>query len=278
MPVIAMTQEMGSLGKDVAMHLAQSMNLQVMRHEVVDHIAEQMDKPKSAIRRVRQGKASFVERFTIDQRDLAIYTAEEVCELAERGNIILRGWGATCILRPVPHVACIRITRSFAKRVEWLMANLGSNDPEFAEAEIRRSDMAHSSRIQQLYGVKWGDPMLYDLVLNMDRLSVESAAEQIRVLVSRPEFQETPQSMEKLKSLTLEAEIRAALRHHPATHNTSVTIEASGQGEIILDGVVLSEKERKEVEKLAAAVPGVQRIDNRLRPMKTSKLFPSAKE
>lgn len=278
MPVIAMTQEMGSLGKDVAMHLAKTMNLEVMRHEVVDHIAEQMDVPKSAIRRVRQGKASILERFTIDQRDLAIYTAEEVCELAERGNTILRGWGATCILRPVSHVACIRITRSFNKRVEWLMANLEIDDAEFAEAEIRRSDNAHSYRIQQLYGVKWGDPLLYDLVLNMDRLSVEVAAEQIRHLVSRPEFQETPESREKLKNLTLEAEIRAALRHHPATHNTSVTIEVAGGGEVVLCGIVVNPKERKEVEKLAAAVPGVQRIDNRLRPMATSKLFPSSKE
>lgn len=278
MPVIAMTQEMGSLGKDVAMHLAKTMNLAVMRHEVVDHIAEQMDLPKSAIRRVRQGKASFVERMKIDQRDLAIYTAEEVCELAEQGNIILRGWGATCILRPVQHVACVRITRSFEKRVEWLKANLHTDDTEFAEAEIRRSDTAHGSRIRQLYGVRWGDPVLYDLVLNMDQLSVETAASMIQHLVSRPEFQETPQSRQKLKNLTLEAEIRAALRHHPATHNTSITIEARDDGAIVLCGIVISKAERDEVEKLALAVPGVKQIDNRLRPMATSKLFPSAKE
>lgn len=278
MPVIAMTQEMGSLGKDVAMHLAGLMNLEVMRHEVVDHIAEQMEVPKSAIRRIRQGKASMVERFKIDQRDLAIYTAEEVCELADRGNIILRGWGATCILRPVPHVACVRITRSFEKRVEWLMANLATQDKEFAEGEIRRSDEAHGSRIRQLYGVRWGDPVLYDLVLNMDRLTVETAAEQIRLLVSRPELQETPESRETLKNLTLEAEIRAAIRHHPATHNTSITIEVTGSGHVVLCGIVLREKERKEVERLAEAVPGVHSIDNRLRPMATSKLFPSSKE
>lgn len=278
MAVIAMTQEMGSLGKDVAMHLAQAMNLRVMRHEVVDHIAEQMDVSKSAIRRMRQGKASLIERFTIDQRDLAIYTAEEVCELAEQGNIILRGWGATCILRPVSHVACTRITRSFDRRVDWLMANLDTSDREFAEAEVRRSDAAHGSRIRDLYGVRWGDPMLYDLVLNMDRLSVETAAEQIRSLVGRPEFQETPESRRRLDNLTLEAEIRAALRHHPATHNTSVTIEVAGDGKVVLCGIVLSHGEGWEVEKLVAAVPGVLSIDNRLRPMATSKLFPSAKE
>ena len=39
MPVVAMTHEMGSLAKDVALQLAQELNLAVMRHEVVDHVA-----------------------------------------------------------------------------------------------------------------------------------------------------------------------------------------------------------------------------------------------
>ena len=34
MPVIAMTQEMGSLAKDVSLQLAEAMGLAVMRHEV----------------------------------------------------------------------------------------------------------------------------------------------------------------------------------------------------------------------------------------------------
>jgi len=45
MPVIALTQEMGSLAKDVALQLAQTMNLAVMRHEVVEHVTHQSDQP-----------------------------------------------------------------------------------------------------------------------------------------------------------------------------------------------------------------------------------------
>ena len=105
--------------------------------------------------------------------------------------MVLRGWGATCLLRPVPHVVCVRVTRSLAKRVEWLMADLDTDDAEFAEAEIRRSDDAHAARMHEQFGVTWGDPVLYDLVLNTDRLSVDSCVEQIAQLVRRPEFAET---------------------------------------------------------------------------------------
>ena len=86
----------------------------------------------------------------------------------------LRGWGATCLLRPVPHVVCVRVTCSFAKRVAWLQEHLGNDDVGFAEDEIRRSDRAHAARMHAQFGVTWGDPLLYDLVLNTDRVSVES--------------------------------------------------------------------------------------------------------
>ena len=99
MPVIAMTQEMGSLAKDVALQLAQAMNLTVMRHEIIDHVADKMSVSKSLIGRLRGGKAGLVERLTTDQRSVTLYTAEELFALADRGNVVLRGWGATVLLR-----------------------------------------------------------------------------------------------------------------------------------------------------------------------------------
>uniref|UniRef100_UPI0035B01B4B cytidylate kinase-like family protein n=1 Tax=Hylemonella sp. TaxID=2066020 RepID=UPI0035B01B4B len=188
MAVIAMTQEMGSLAKDVATELAATMNLTMLRHEVVDHVAGKMHVSSSLIKRLREGKAGLIERATADTASMALYTAEELFELANRGNVVLRGWGATCLLRPVPHVVTVRITRSFPKRVEWLMNHLETDDRDFAESEIRRSDHAHATRMHQLFGVTWGDPVLYDLVLNTDRLSVHSCVEQIRQLTQRPEF------------------------------------------------------------------------------------------
>jgi cytidylate kinase len=276
MPTIAMTQEMGSLSKDVALQLTQTMNLTVLRHEMADHVAGKMRIPTSLINRLREGKAGLVERMSTDQERLALYTAEQVLELANRGQVVLRGWGATCLLRSVPHVVCIRVTRSFKKRVEWLMENLEIDDREFAEAEIRRSDEAHASRMHQQFGVTWGDPLLYDLVLNTDRLTVESCVEQIRLLAGRPEFQESPESHAILANLTLETQIRAALRKQVATQNTNVSIE-SRSGKVTLRGIVLNAHERTETEKIATALAGVHSVANELRLMTNSRQFVAAR-
>lgn len=276
MPVIAMTQEMGSLAKDVAMHLAQTQNLAVMRHEVIDHLAEKMDISKSVIRRLREGRAGFVDRVTTDEEGMAIYTAEEVFELANKGNVVLRGWGATCLLRPVPHVVTVRITRSMNNRVAWLMGHLETDDADFAEAEIRRSDAAHAARMHQQFGVTWGDPVLYDLVLNTDRISVESCVSQIMNLANRPEFQETKASQAALANMTLEMHVRAALKSAVASHDVNVTIEASN-GRVTLSGIVLRADELAAAGKVAAGVAGVVSIDNQLRLMANSKLYSSGK-
>jgi cytidylate kinase len=276
MPVIAMTQEMGSLAKDVALQLAQAAGLSVMRHEVLDNVASKMHVPGSLISRLRAGKAGLVERLSTDQERVAIYTEQELYALASRGNVVLRGWGATALLRAVPHVVTVRVTRSFDQRVDWLMEHLGTDDRSFAQAEVRRSDHAHASRMHSLYGVTWGDPVLHDLVLNTDRLSVDTCVALIQQLAARPEFQETPASHAMLANLTLAAAARAALKDDPSTSDLRIAIESDG-GTVILSGIVLNEQERAAAARVAATVPGATGVDDRLRLMVVKRRFASAK-
>lgn len=276
MPVIALTQEMGSLAKDVAIELARSMNLTTMRHEVVDHVAGKMHVPSSLIKRLREGKSGLIERVTTDSERVALYTAEELFELANKGNVVLRGWGASCLLRPVPHVVCVRITRSFDKRVEWLMQHLETDDREFAAAEVRRSDNAHAARMHQQFGVTWGDPVLYDLVLNTDRLSVPTCVEMISRLCGRPEFQETAASRQLLAGLTLSTHVRSALKSDAQTEHVNITIVADN-GRVTLSGIVLNAEERAAIEQVVGKVPGVSGIEDRLRTMTPGRTFTYAK-
>jgi cytidylate kinase len=273
MTVIALTQEMGSLAKDVAERVAKDLGLEVMRHEVADAVSSRMHVPTSLIHRLREGKLGTIERLRADRASMAVYMTEELLDVAARGDVVLRGWGATCVLRQVPHVVCVRVTRSFEKRVAWLQQQLGSDDIGFVEEEIRRSDRAHAARMNAQFGVTWGDPLLYDIVLNTDRVSVESCAEQIAALSRRPEFAETEASRAMLENMAVEARVRAALRADEATRDVDVTV-ASDRGRVVLSGMVLDADELPAAERVAAAVPGVAAVENRLRVMARSKLFP----
>jgi cytidylate kinase len=276
MPVIALTQGMGSLAQDVAEQLAQELALATLQHEVAEHVAQRMHVSRSLISRLRAGKAGPIERFTADRTSIAVYTAEDVLETAARGNVVLRGWGATALLRSVPHVPCIRIMRPFDKRVAWLMAELDTDDRELAENEIRRSDHANATRMHDQFGVDWGDPVLFDLVLNTDRLSVDTCVQQIKALLARPEFAETAESQALLRGMALSAHVRAALRGHDSTHDVDVSIEAHG-GVVTLSGIVVGEAERGAAEVVAAGVAGVSQVQNKLRVMVVPRMFPQVR-
>eukprot|EP01034_Spumella_vulgaris_P018125 gene18125-23140_t len=51
---------MGSLAKDVSVQLAEEMGLELMRHEVIERVADRMQVSTSLIGRLRGGKAGFV--------------------------------------------------------------------------------------------------------------------------------------------------------------------------------------------------------------------------
>lgn len=264
MPVIAMNQEMASLGKDVAQALAEELSLAQVTHEVVDHVAHKMHARKSLIRRVMDGKAGMLDRMRTDSRSVSTYVAEEVFELAARGNIIIRGWGATYLLRTIPHVPCVRVCASLERRVAWLMRRLDTDDEDVIRHELRRSDAAHAHNMRQRFGVSWGDPLLYDLVLNTDRLSVSGCVDQIKSLLSLPEFHETPESRRLLANAALEAHIRAALKAADDTEHVNITISVDDE-RIALEGIATNDAERKAAERIVRNVSGQREIDNRLK-------------
>ena len=117
MPVIAMTQEMATLGKDVALGVCEALGLQQVRHEVGDVVAGRMQVKKSLIRRIREGKASKIEKWAADEKTISIFTAEEVYDLAVKGGVLIRGWGGTLLLRDVPHIPRIRVCAPSEVRV-----------------------------------------------------------------------------------------------------------------------------------------------------------------
>ena len=85
MTVIAMTREMGTLGKDVAAGVAERLGIEVVHHELVERqLAEQLEMTESAVHRFLEGEASMWERWKIDSKKLSRFTAVDLLELATR--------------------------------------------------------------------------------------------------------------------------------------------------------------------------------------------------
>ncbi len=265
MPLVAITREMGSLGKDVAAGLSDALKVPLVYHEVTDHLADRMRVRKSHVIRLLEGKANLFERLTADKTSLSIFTADEIVNMAmqESGGVI-RGWGATHLLREVPHAVCVRICAPFEVRKKRMLERTGSSDADKVAEEIQQNDEAHTAIMRRNFGVQWTDSENYDLVLNTERVSVKECVERVKGLVGSPEFAETDQSRQKLSDLALAWQVRASLRLSPRTRTLRVSATAD-RGRVTLSGVVDSAEERKDACEVAAAVAGVRELEDHLR-------------
>jgi cytidylate kinase len=194
MAVISMPREMGSGGRDVAIGLADRLGLQILHYEVVRRVADRAKLHESAVQRFLEGRDNPLERWRLKRKKLDYYSAGEIIDIAEAGNVIIRGWGGTQILRPVSHVVSVRVCAPIEHRVQTLCERIGLEDPEQARAEIEGNDAAQERVTRRLYGVDWRDPLYYDLVLNTERVSVAECVDQIVRLTELSTFRETPES------------------------------------------------------------------------------------
>jgi cytidylate kinase len=268
MPIIAITREMGSLGKDVAAALGDELGLPVIYHEVIDHLADRMRVRKSHVIRLLDGSAGLLERLSADETSLSIFTADEIYAIAAGakggGGAIIRGWGATHLLREVPHALSVRVCAPFELRKQRMMKRLATDDEERVGDEIRINDEAHTAIMRRHFGLQWTEPEHYDIVLNTKRVTVGECVAEVMALARAPQFAETEASRQKLDDLALAARVRAALRRSPETRDAPVQV-ASETGRITLSGASSTDEMLAFVE-VASAVPGVRDVAYRTHP------------
>ena len=108
-------------------------------------------------------------------RTLAHNTAETILRLAALGNVVVIGRGANIITSKVDAAFHVRLVGSLPNRVHRVMAS-AQLDEEAATASVRDKDLGRARYVKKYYGEDIDDPLLYDLVINTDRVPYAVAA------------------------------------------------------------------------------------------------------
>jgi len=260
MAIVAITREMGTLGKDVATGLGRALGVPVIYHEVIDHLADRMRVRKSHVIRLLDGSAGLLERLTADKTSMAIFSADEIFDLAlKNGGAVIRGWGATHLLRDVPSAVCVRVCAPKELRKQRMMERLDTDDAAAVGEEIRMNDEAHTAIMKRHFGLNWTEPEHYDVVLNTERVAIDDCIEEVLGLVRSPEFADTDEARKQLENLALAARVKAALRRAAETRDTKLEVDCD-DGEVTLIGDPGSTEDKLAAVEVAVTVPGVKDI------------------
>ena len=271
MPLIAMNREMGSLGRDVAAGLEQALGMKVRHHEIIDHLANRARIRKSHVISFLEGRQGLLERLTTDQLRLRILTADEILSMAESDDaVILRGWGATSLLKDVPHVVRVCVSASRRTRVQRMMNRLDTNDIGKVERIVDQNDESARAVMRRHFHIEPRDINEYDMGFNTDRVSVDQCVDEVVKMVKSPQFAETEASRAVLRNVALEHHVRAALRTHSSTSHCAVRVQAKA-GHVSLYGTVDYIEQSEACSDIAKRIKGVRVIENHLHIAETGR-------
>ena len=102
-------------------------------------------------------------------------TTDTILRLAELGNVILIGRGATVITSKLDYVFHVRIVGSLERRVKRIQ-EVGDLSKKAALHLIRREDRGRERYLKKYFHIDLNDPLLYHLVINTDLVTYEEAA------------------------------------------------------------------------------------------------------
>jgi len=180
MTVIAMTREIGSHGSEVAAGVAATLGLEIINSEiVVPHVAGSLGVEHSAVQRYLDGKASLFDRWQIDTRKLSQHTLDQILDLALKDNVLIRGWGAAALFQGIRGIICVRVCAPMAHRVRVMMERLGTKDAEAMQHEIERFDAGHSRATRAAFNFDWNDALMYHIVLNSARVTIDASVKAV---------------------------------------------------------------------------------------------------
>lgn len=258
MSIVAISQTLGSLGDEIGHELARNLSCEFVDREIILQAAERFGEGVMELEHATEEKPTLWERFTETRRRYLTYVEAIVWELAARDNVVLSGRGAPIVLQKVRHALRVRISGSEGLRAKRVEHRQGLT-PAAAADLVRQSDRDRASRVKFLYHVDWDDPLLYDLVLNTDRLAVTEAARLIQEVLRSERLQPTPDSLADVKDLSLTTHAKAVLLADPRTRQLQLSISCKN-GHLSISGVVEREELRKVAEDIVGKIPGVTQV------------------
>lgn len=260
MSIVAISYTIGSLGDETGREIARVMSYAFANREIITAAADRFGETVIDLERATERKPRLWEHVADTRRRYVTHLSTIILEMAARDNVVLAGRGAPFVLRGVRHAVLVRMTASEqvrAKRLE-LARELSYLD---ALQVVRDSDHDLSARARFLHQVNWDDPLLYDLILNTDRLEAAEASRTIIDLLKSEKHRATPESRAYVEDLSVAAAADAALLAHPALRRHPLSVTCS-KGRVVISGTVDRKEDQQSVKDAVRNAVGAHEVIN----------------
>jgi cytidylate kinase len=260
---VTISQMIGTGGEQIAKEVSKRLNYTYYAEEELRQTAAEMGFHTGTLH-VEEKSPDFFARYFSEK--LAIYFGRMqslIYEVAKQGNAVFSGRGSQLLLRVFDCALHVLITGSKEKRTERVM-NQNHVERELAERMVDRSDRDKRGFLKFAFDRDWLDPNLYDLVLNTDKLTTESAVRMILDAANSDEIKACgTDSVRLLGRLSLTRRIESTLIEEGLTRSR-IYFDFENENAVRLYGLVTSHEEKENVGRILGAIRGIGKVKNDL--------------
>jgi cytidylate kinase len=260
MSLITITRCIGCGGMTIARNVAEGLNIELYDDQRLQEEAGKIGIQPEILKQLDEKAPSLFDRLFSHKPEAYLDLMESVIyEVAKKGEGVIVGHGAQLLLRDFNCALHVLIHASESFRITHLMDQQGLSR-EASEKMIRKSDHERKGFLKFAFHKDWDDPSLYDLAINRDKLSAESASGLILKVAQSQEIKECSlTALDAMERMSLEKKIEAALMGNNISTN-EFHIEVPLKGVAIIVGWTQTQEIKNRVFRVVQEVPGVQEV------------------
>jgi cytidylate kinase len=260
---ITFSRKIGTKGTEIAKIVAKELQYGFYDTEDIEKKAEEMGFLDD-IREVNDTAPPLLKRFFSLRPEICLNRLNAVIyKLARLGSAVILGRGGNMLFRSLPYALHVRVIASQEKRVHNLMER--GYKREAAVMVMEKSDHERESFIKFAFHRDWDNPELYDIVLNMDKFTVNIAADMLLCAARADEVRgRSDDVMNSLDMMELAVKVGAALAEagFPSSY---VSVFVNAPGKVRLTGVVQVPRDKSAAERTVLKVKGVESVENKIK-------------
>jgi len=257
MAIITISRGSYSRGKEIAEKVAVRLGYECVAREALLEASEHFDIPEAKLIRAVHDAPSILDRFAHGKEKYVAYIQAALTRYVQKDGVVYHGLAGHFLLQGISHVLKVRITAAIDDRVQVVMERDNVDEKE-ALRILHQDDEQRKSWSHYLYGIDTTDPSLYDLMLCIEKISVDGAVDIICSAVGAQSFRTTAQSQKTLDDLVLACEVRS----HLIVMKPDVEVEADDGVVLIRMAVPMPRQDAvtREITNVAQSLPGVKEV------------------
>jgi len=211
MAIITISRGCYSHGKEIAEKVAATLGYECVSREILIEASQFFHVPEMKLLHSLHDAPSILKRMTHGEDMFLSFVQAALLEHAKRDNIVYHGHAGHLLIPEISHVLKVRVLAELDNRISFLQQKQKVPKEE-AAAFIKKEDMERAHWTRYVYKIDVNDPHIYDLVLNIGRLTIADACQIICATAQRDSYQTTPASQKAISDLALSSHVRAALQ------------------------------------------------------------------